>query len=344
MSDVTEKPLHFEKRKQDHIRLSLDDSSQSPHRQDWERYQLKHNAFPEINLKEVDISTSFFSHKLSAPFFISSMTAGHAEGVEINMRLARISHEKQILMGLGSQRRELNDLSVQNEWKEIRKNYPRALWLSNIGLSQVITHSTEAVLRLLDSTQSLGLIVHTNPLQEALQTEGTTQFKGGLLALEKLVKASDRPIIVKEVGSGFSLDNLKRLESLGVSAVDLSGRSGTHWGRIEGLRAKDPVVERASKSFLNWGSFALDSLLEAQHKGIKIPLWVSGGVRSGVDVAKSLALGAELVGLAQPWLKAATISNQELECVYRQLELELKTSLFCTGSKNIKEIQNKAQY
>jgi isopentenyl-diphosphate Delta-isomerase len=344
MSDVIEKPLQFEKRKQDHIRISLDESSQSPHRQDWERYRLKHNAFPEINFKEVDISTSFFSHKLSAPFFISSMTAGHSEGVKINLRLARISHEKQILMGLGSQRRELNDLSVQSEWKEIRSQFPKALWLSNIGLSQVITHSTETVLKLLDSTQSLGLIVHTNPLQEALQTEGTTQFKGGLLALEKLVKASDRPVIVKEVGSGFSLDNLKRLESLGVAAVDLSGKSGTHWGRIEGLRAEDPVIERASKNFLNWGTFALDSLLEAQQNRINIPLWVSGGVRSGVDVAKSLALGASLVGLAQPWLKAAMTSESELDNVYRQLELELKTSLFCTGSKNIKEIQGQAQY
>jgi isopentenyl-diphosphate delta-isomerase len=119
MSDVIEKPLQFEKRKQDHIRLSLDEASQFPHRQDWERFQLQHNAFPEINFEEVEISTSFFSQKLAAPFFISSMTAGHSEGVEINRRLARISHEKQILMGLGSQRRELNDPSVQNEWKQI---------------------------------------------------------------------------------------------------------------------------------------------------------------------------------------------------------------------------------
>ncbi|MFN8847181.1 MAG: type 2 isopentenyl-diphosphate Delta-isomerase, partial [Bdellovibrionales bacterium] len=156
MSDVIEKTLHFEKRKQDHIRLSLDDSSQSSHRSDWERFRRQHNAFPEINFKEVDISTSFFSQKLSAPFFISSMTAGHTDGVEINRRLTRISHEKQILMGLGSQRRELNDPTVQNEWKDLRSQYPKALWLSNIGLAQVIQNSPSSILKILDSTQSLG--------------------------------------------------------------------------------------------------------------------------------------------------------------------------------------------
>lgn len=341
MADVTEKPLQFERRKQDHIRLSLDEASQSANRSSWDRYRLQHNAFPEINFQEVDISTSFFSTRLQAPFFISSMTAGHEQGVQINERLAYLSQNKQILMGVGSQRRELNDTTVAQEWMLIRKKYPKSLLLSNIGITQVITHKPTQIFRLIESTQALALIVHVNPLQEALQAEGTPQFRGGLKALEALVKESPVPVIVKEVGCSFSQQNLKALQEMGVSAVDLSGKSGTHWGRIEGLRSQNEITEKVSRNFMDWGDFALDTLVEAKKSEIKIPLWVSGGVRSGVDVAKSLAFGADLVGLAQPWLKAAVQSEEQVEFVYRQIELELKTALFCTGAQVISQLKGK---
>lgn len=333
--------MEFERRKQDHIRLSMDEVSQASSRTPWDQYQLSHEAFPEMNFEEVDLSTSFFSSPLSVPFFISSMTAGHSDGVVINERLAGLSAHKKILMGVGSQRRELMDPDAQKEWKLIRQKHPQALLMGNVGLTQVITHAPQDILKLVDSLQPLALQVHTNPLQEALQFEGTPQFRGGYQALENLIKKSPVPVIVKEVGNGFSTATLHRLKNIGVSAVDISGKTGTHWGRIEGLRSQNTVVEKASRNFSEWGYFCLDTLIQAQADQVQIPLWASGGVRSGVDVAKALACGAQMVGLAQPWLKAALESEAALDLVFQQLKLELKVSLFCTGSKKLSEIKGK---
>ena len=236
----------FELRKQEHIKLSLGSRSQGSNRSGWDRYNLNHEAFPEMDLEEVDLTTSFFNLKLSSPIFISSMTAGHADGQIINERLAELSHHKQILMGVGSQRRELTDPEAAKEWKKIRKTFPKALFMGNIGITQVITHTSREIFKLIDSLDAKALIVHTNPLQEALQLEGTPQFKGGLKSLENLVSKSPVPIIVKEVGCGMGLSTIQKLNDIGVAVVDIAGKSGTHWGRIEGLRSQDPVYEKAS--------------------------------------------------------------------------------------------------
>lgn len=334
----------FELRKQEHIRLSLSEKSQASSRKAWDFYQLNHEAFPEINFDEVSLETECFGLKLSTPLFISSMTAGHSGGIEINQRLAELSHHHQILMGVGSQRKELTDLSAQTEWKQIKKQYPNSRLMGNIGIAQVITHSADQILKLTEALEAVALIVHTNPLQEALQVEGTPQFRGGLLALEKLVKQSSIPIVVKEVGSGISPATLIKLQNIGVSVADMGGKSGTHWGRIEGLRSQNSIHEKASESFNEWGYFSLDVLSSVEVQSLKIKKWVSGGVRSGVDAAKALALGAQLVGLAKPWLEAAVVSPEELDRLYKQLTLELKTSLFCTGAKTVHELKGRISY
>ena len=361
----------FEKRKQEHIALALEESTQGVSSSDWDQYQLQHEAFPEINFKEVDTSTSFFSSlnssqkssstlKLSSPLFISSMTAGHEKGEIINTRLARLSEKNQILMGVGSQRKELQDSKAADEWKKIKKQFPKSLLMGNIGLTQVITSSTDVVQKLVDSLEAQAMIVHTNPMQEALQDEGTPDFRGGLKALENLCKKISVPVVVKEVGFGFTTQSLKALTETGIAAVDVSGKGGTHWGRIEGLRSQNKMRNEASLTFSQWGRTTLEtlkdfsdtfasgttslnqvSLIKSPTKALPYEIWASGGIRNGLDAAKCLSLGAQLVGLAQPWLKAALVSDEELDQLYDRLQLELKIALFCTGSANMTDLRSR---
>lgn len=344
---MKESNSQFEKRKGDHIRISLNPRSQTTGQNGLDSIELIHEALPDLNLKEVEISTSFSLSKdqkksLSSPYFISSMTAGHEKGQEINIALAKLSSDRQILMGVGSQRRELNDSNAAQEWKLVRKQAPQALLLGNIGIAQLINTSVDAVEKLLEATEAIGLFVHLNSLQEALQPEGTADFKGGLQALEKLTKKISVPVIVKETGSGFSAGTLKRLKESGIFAVDISGKGGTHWGRVEGLRSEEQsILYKAAQTFENWGVSTKDSLLSAQTIQPNYEVWASGGIRNGLDAAKCLALGATKVGLAQPFLQAAIAGEQALHSLLDQLELELKISLFCTGCANLSEFKTK---
>lgn len=352
MSESSETPKQFEQRKQDHIRIALDPRSQTEGQSGLNRVQLIPEALPDFNFEEVDPSTSFFSRKLSAPFFVSSMTAGHADASKVNSLLAALSAEKQILMGVGSQRRELTDPEAHQEWKQIRAASPKALLLGNLGIAQVIRTPVDQVRKLVDSLQAEGLFVHLNALQECLQPEGTPQFRGGYKAIEELVKTLGVPVIVKEVGCGFSSETLKRLYDLGVAAVDVSGLGGTHWGRIEGYRshAGDLLFEVA-KTFENWGFSTAESVLNARdlhgsslgigpakNRGNNV-VWASGGVRDGLETAKLLAMGAELVGLAQPWLKAAVEGETAVQRMYDKLLLEVKIAMFCSGVQKIQDFK-----
>lgn len=344
---MSESSSQFEKRKQDHIRIALDPRSQAEGQSDLDKVQLIHEALPNLNFKEVDTSTSFFSKKISSPIFISSMTAGHEKGLEINTRLAKLSAEKQILMGVGSQRRELADAEARREWQEVRKQAPGALLLGNLGIAQVIRTPVDQVQALVESLEAEALFVHLNPLQECLQPEGTTEFRGGAEAIENLVKKLSIPVIVKEVGCGFSEATLKRLYNLGVYAVDVSGLGGTHWGRVEGYRSeKTELLFQVAQTFENWGLSTVESLLNATKIDEKNVVWASGGVRDGLQAAKLLALGADMVGIAQPWLKAALEDSQKegsesMNDLYEKLQLELKIAMFCTGVANLKEFKTK---
>ncbi len=339
---MSESSSQFEKRKQDHIRIALDPRSQAEGRSGLDSVQLVHEALPNLNFKEVDSSTSFFSKKISAPFFVSSMTAGHDKGLEINSRLARLSAEKQILMGVGSQRRELADPEARQEWKEVRKQAPKALLLGNLGIAQVIRTPVDQIRALVESLEAEALFIHLNPLQECLQPEGTTEFRGGEAAIQALVQTLSIPVIVKEVGCGFSRDTLKRIYNLGVYAVDVSGLGGTHWGRVEGYRSeKTELLFQVAQTFENWGLSTVESLLSAKEIDEKIPVWASGGVRDGLQAAKLLALGADMVGMAQPWLKAALESPESVDALYEKLLLELRIAMFCTGVATIGELKTK---
>lgn len=344
---MKESKSQFEQRKRDHIRIALDPRSQTAGQSGLDSIELIHEALPNLDFEEVDISTSFvFGGKaisLSSPIFISSMTAGHEKGLEINEALARLSDRRKILMGVGSQRRELEDSNATEEWVRVRKQAPRAHLLGNIGITQLIKTPIDQVRRLIASIEAVALFVHLNPLQEALQPEGTPDFRNGLVALENLVKTAGVPVIVKEVGCGFSVETLKRLKNTGVFAVDISGKGGTHWGRVEGYRSEENnLLFKVAQTFSNWGIGTVQSMLNAKEAGVTYEVWSSGGVRSGLDVAKLCALGAEKVGIAKPFLEAALVGDEALDELLMKLELELKITMFCTGSRNLKDLQTKS--
>ncbi len=217
------------------------------------------------------------------------MTAGHEKGREINEALARLSDRKQILMGVGSQRRELEDSNAAEEWMRVRKQAPKARLLGNIGIAQLIQSPIDKVRRLIDSTEALAMFVHLNSLQEVLQPEGTHDFRNGLEAIENLVKMAGVPVIVKEVGCGFSVETLKRLENTGIFAVDISGKGGTHWGRVEGYRSNEnDRLYKVAQTFSNWGISTLQSMLNAKEARVNYEIWASGGVRNGLRDRKAL--------------------------------------------------------
>ncbi len=334
---------NFKQKKKDHIRLSLQDENQTIFKNKSPfSYELRHEALPEIDFQDVSIEQTIFKDlKLKAPIFISSMTAGHKDALLINTRLAKVSEKRKWLMGVGSQRHELsNPKQGIKEWKFVRKKAPKAKLLGNLGLSQVITSSIDAIKILLDPLEAEGLIVHTNPLQEALQKKGTPFFKGGLKALEKLCQSLDLPVVLKEVGCGFSGETLARLDQIGLYAVDVSGYGGTHWGRIEQKRwNENELFYKVAETFKDWGIFTEDSLIASTKLSVHYKIWASGGIRNGKDIALCLALGAQMAGIAQPMMKEALISEESLEKKMQTLEQELKTALFCTGSQNIEILQ-----
>ena len=351
---MAEAPEQFEARKADHIRLSLDPKTQTTGLSGLDQIQLEHEAFPELNFAELDIATQLFG-KPTKPIFISSMTAGHAGSMDLNRTMARVAEKRNWVMGVGSQRRQLTDRQSDLEWKEIRKACPRVRFFGNIGLAQLILTPSHEVRRLADSLEAEAMFVHANPLQECLQPEGTPEMKGGYQALERLVNELGLPVIVKEVGTGFSKRTLSRLKDLGVSAVDVSGVGGTHWGRIEGGRSlAGSRLSMVAGTFANWGVSTVDSLLNAVSIEPEYEVWASGGVRSGLDVAKLLAMGARMVGMAKPIIEAvmqmddgssskhdSARAEEALDSAMERFEFELKTAMFCTGSRTVDELRDK---
>lgn len=332
----------FEGRKVDHIHLSLDPNNQSSSNSDLNQIDLIHEALPDIDFQDVDLSTRSLGLELKTPFLISSMTAGHVGAIDLNQRLAKACEDRGWMMGVGSQRRELTDPLARKEWEKVRANAPNAKMLGNIGIAQLIKTPLEKIEELVSSLGAIGMIVHLNALQEVLQPEGTPQFRGGFRRIKELCETLSVPVIVKETGCGFSGHTLQRLNSISIRALDVSGLGGTHWGRIEGGRSKrDSMLSEASKTFKDWGVTTVESVNQAVELGPNFEVWASGGLRSGLDGAKMIAMGSHVVGFAKPLLEAALKSEQQLQLVMETIEYEFKMALFCTGCLNPQELRNK---
>ncbi len=341
----SEDPKLFEQRKKDHIRWSMDESSQvglSPS----EEIRLIHDPIPELNFSDVKIDTSSSFLTKSKPLMVSSMTGGHKDSFRINKILMKACVNKNWAFSSGSLRKELeliNHEDLQNEdlqndeWTKLQKDLSGSLDLiGNIGLAQVVTHKAEDILSLCSKYNLKGLFVHLNPLQEVIQEEGTTNFKGGLEALSLLKNKLEVPLFLKETGTGFSKATFEKIKDLGLAAVDVSGLGGTHWGRIEGLRSKEySKFNQAAQVFADWGVTTVESLVfgkEVLGKGSSTEIWASGGLRSGLDAAICFALGAKVCGFAGPMMKAALLGQEAVENLMDQIEYELKIALFCTGT------------
>lgn len=321
----------FSRRKRDHIEISLKQESQVANDQ-FATLELQHNPIPEINFADVDLLTEVFGSPLRSPLFVSSMTLGHEGARKVNATILRQCEKRGWMMGVGSQRRQLFDELAIEECESLRSRFPDAIMFSNIGLAQIIDAPLDKIKSLVQSLGAQFLVVHTNPLQEAIQSEGTPQFKGGLRALQNLCAHLEVPVVLKETGSGFSRDSFEKLKGVGLAAVDVSGLGGTHWGRVEGLRLpEEHLGYKVAQSFANWGISTVDSLMNGVESKIDSALWASGGVRSGLDAARLMALGAEKVGFAQPILQAALQGDEVLEQRMQQLDHELKVALFCLG-------------
>jgi isopentenyl-diphosphate delta-isomerase len=332
----------FESRKADHIRLALDLSNQSSIGTGFESIQLHHEALPDFDFQEVDLSSSLLGKLYPTPFFISSMTAGHSEGIAINRCLMSAASKSHWPMGVGSQRKQLWDELAQEEWKVLRRDFPSVTLFANLGITQIIDCPIAKIEQLVSSINAAALIVHLNPLQEVIQKEGTPHFRGSHTALKDLSRHLSVPVIVKETGSGMGFSTLKLLSSFGLAAIDVSGLGGTHWGRIEGSRAsQDSVHQKASRVFADWGFSTYQSLIAAKKASLDCEVWASGGIRNGLQAAKSLALGANAVGFAQPALKSALEGESELLAWMRQMEFELKVAMFCSGSRKLSDLREK---
>ncbi len=338
-----EKVSHFELRKRDHLNLSLKDKNEAKGLSGLENIQLLHDALPELNFQDVTLTTSVLGWRCFTPFLMSSMTAGHDQGAAINLKLAKVAAKKKWLMGIGSQRRQLFDNSAVEEWKRLRERVPDVELLGNLGLTQLIKTPLKKIQDLVESLDAKALIIHTNPLQECLQTEGTPEFQGGVAALKALSSFLNVPVILKEVGCGFSRESLLKLNHTGIAAVDIAGLGGTHWGRVEGDRS---VGKRAyaANTFANWGIPTVDAVYMAQSLNLNYTIWASGGVRTGLDAAKLLALGACIVGFAKPALEKVQEGEGSLEEWMSRIEYELKVALFCTGSKTCRDIRGKYKW
>jgi isopentenyl-diphosphate delta-isomerase len=338
-------PIHqFESRKKEHIALALKDENEARGFSGLDQLELIHEALPDLNFSDISIETQILSKKRNTPFLVSSMTAGHADSVDLNLRIAKACSARGWLMGVGSQRRELFDKQAQKEWSQIRREVTQVSLLSNIGLSQLIQATNDQIQQLVDTLEAEALIVHLNPLQECLQAEGTPNFKGAFQRISEIVGAINVPVIIKETGCGFSRQTMKRLSETGINVVDVSGFGGTHWGRIEGQRNQSNIKVQAAKTFSHWGINTYQSLQHATEFNEIYRFWASGGIRSGLDAAKALSMGAQCVGFARPILQAAMKSEEHLNEQMETLEFELRTAMFCTGSENLSQLNaNKIQ-
>jgi isopentenyl-diphosphate delta-isomerase len=305
-----------------------------------EHYRFTHRALPELDLADVDISTTFLDHSLRAPLIISSMTGGTGEARQINMRLAQAAQATGIAMGLGSLRAALEAPQLADTYR-VRSWAPDILLFANLGAVQLnYGYDATHCLRVVELVEADGLILHLNPLQEALQPEGDTRWSGLLSRIEAVCRALPMPVIAKEVGWGISGEIARQLADAGVAAIDIAGAGGTSWSQVEMHRARDEISQRVAARFREWGLPTVESLMAVRQTVPDLPLIASGGLRHGLDVAKVVALGASLAGLAGPFLRAAAISTAAVTDLVEELTRTLRIAMFATGAKNIAALQS----
>lgn len=330
--------MSTEKRKADHIRICLEeDVSGQGISAGFERYRFVHQALPEINLRDVDTTPELWGRRLKVPLLISSMTGGTPQAEEINRNLATAAQELGLAMGVGSQRAALEHAELASTY-QVRKYAPDIALFANVGAVQLnYSYGVDECRRAVDMIEADALILHLNALQEAVQPEGDTDFEGLALKIEMVCRALDVPVIAKEVGWGISGRAARLLWDAGVEAIDVAGAGGTSWSQVEAHRIAEEKGRLVAEAFAGWGIPTAECIAMVRSAGIPEgrKVFASGGLRNGIDVAKALALGAELAGMARPFLRAAAISAETVVELGDVIREQLRVAMFAIGARDL---------
>lgn len=335
-----EKESEVISRKSDHIRINIKEDVRSALTTGLERYRFVHQALPEIDLESVNLRQQIFGKTLQIPLLISSMTGGTLKAEAINRNLAKAAQAAGMAMGVGSQRAALEDTSLQTTF-QVRKDAPDILLFANLGAVQLnYGYTLDHCRRAVEMIEADALVLHLNPLQEALQPEGETRFAGLLGKIEMICRQLPLPVVVKEVGWGISEKTAASLAAAGVAAIDVAGAGGTSWSQVEMHRIHDAQRAQAAAAFRGWGIPTADSILSVRRGAPDTAVFASGGLRNGIDIAKCLALGASLAGMAGELLKAASQSFEQVIRVIERVRLEMAICMFVSGAMDLPALRN----
>lgn len=335
MPDGPSDPATTERRKAEHLRITLDEDVASGLTSGFERYRFVHQALPECDLDAIDTRQPFLGKTLRLPLLVSSMTGGTAEARTINRRLAEAAQAAGIALGVGSQRGAIERPDLAATFR-VRDLAPDILLLANIGAVQLNRgYGVEECRRAVAMIEADALVLHLNPLQEALQPEGDHHWSGLLGKIAAVCRALDVPVIAKEVGWGIAPNVARHLADAGVAAIDVAGAGGTSWSQVEMHRARSPRAARIAAQFVDWGIPTAECVAQVSAALPAMPLVASGGLRSGVGVAKAIALGAHVCGLALPFLQAAAQSTEAVREAIDDLGATLRVAMFAIGARNL---------
>jgi len=301
---------------------------------------LVHNCLPEINKKALDLEMEFLGKRLRAPVLIASMTGGHPDTTAVNAALAGAAEELGIGIGVGSQRAAIEDPGLEGSFRVVRDKAPNAFIYGNVGAAQLNEFGIEGLERAVEMIGADAMAIHLNFLQEAIQPEGNVDATGCLAAIKKICKELSVPVIVKETGAGIAHPQAVAICEAGAAAIDVGGLGGTSWAGVETYRAQkrgDILSEHLGRQFWNWGIPTAASIVEST---ISVPVIATGGVHTGVDVAKSIALGASLCGVALPLVAPALKGQKHVVDRLGTVIEELKAAMFLTGCRTIEELGN----
>ena len=342
-------PATITQRKAEHLALAASADVDTRTRAGWDDVQLVHDALPDIDAADVDVAATFLGRRLRLPLVISGMTGGHEAARKVNETLARVAQREGLAIGVGSQRAALRDPTLASTYAVVRETAPTAFVIGNIGISQLVAQNGEPALSLGEAQRAVAMIganalaVHLNYLEESVQPEGQTRAAGAARALRALARRVGVPIIAKETGAGIAGPTARRLAALGVAALDVGGVGGTSFAAVESLRAGargDRRRELLGERFREWGVPTAVAVASSAAAGL--PIIATGGVRSGLDAAKALALGATLVGIGRPMLQAALEGEDAVRDWITQFELELRAAVFLAGARRAKDLARAA--